>query len=373
MSFTLNKTKDNINGIIMFQPYNIPFDKTIFDTLSALEDMHYNAKTAEEADEVMAEAITVINEYSASLRANETPKPSTISDKLFEKDGNFYLVGKGGVVSKIPIPKALVDKIISAFQEGISVEPYIKCWTLFLKNPNFTLAKAELFASYLTAKYEDKEMYALLIEQGYGEDTAKSMSTYNEVSITRSGLISTYKYVNLVEGLFDLAVTHFNETPSIHAENFKFLPPVMGTSGDPILVNGALTHNVTIGALHELQSWDQVNCDDRTSCVKGLHVGSQTYIRCYGGRTSFLINCLVSPSDIGAFVQCRGTADEGALRVLRYYPVSVNIAPNKNRYHESVLLDKVEEVWEEERTAAIEATNAKIKELQDIQLQLNAF
>lgn len=373
MSFTLNKTNNNINGIIMFQPYSIPFNQTIYDELLILEEMHYEAATAVEADAILSEAIAKINNYTASLTVTVANHVTPISDKLAEVDGKFYLIGKGSVVSKIAIPQPLVDKMISAYQEGLTVDPYIKCWTLFLKNPNFTLAKAELFAKYLTAKFVDVELFEKLVEEGYSEDKAKELSTYNEVSITRSGLISTYKYVELVEGVFDLATEAFDANPTLHAENFKFLPPVMGTRYDPVLVNGELTHNIRIGTLHELQSWDQVDCNDNSSCVKGLHVGSQTYIRCFGGRTCFLINCLVSPSDIGAIVQARNTGDEGALRVLRYYTISVNIAPNKNRYHESVLLDKVEEVWEEERTKAIEETNKRIKELKDIQLQLNAF
>lgn len=375
MAFTLNKTKQTISGMVNFQSFALPYDEVLFKELTKLEDLHYYATSFEELTTIEKKAMSLINDsISDPTVAKEY---SDISKNLSYSNGKYYLIGRRGVISKIPIPQPLVDKIIDAYLEGLSVEPYVKCWTLFLKNPNFSIEKAELFANYLNAKFFDKVMYDELIEEGYAETKAKELATYDEVCITKSGLLSTYKYVSYRsedQKSYEDAVRHYAEQPTVHAEDCIFYPPVMGKSGDPVLVNGELRHNVTVGDIHELQSWDQVNCNDYTSCVKGLHLGSQTYIQCYGGSTKFLLNCLVSPSDIGAIVHSSvATADKGALRVLRYYVISVNIAANRNRYHESTLLDKIDEVWEEERTKAIHETNLKIKQFEEIKLNLESI
>lgn len=373
MAFTLNKTKQTISGMVDFQSFSVPFNEDLFQTLSELEDDHYNASSYDETVRIEKKAINLINTYVDQVP--QTKEYSDLSSNLYVSDGKYYLIGRKGIVSKIAIPQPLVDKMISAYLEGLSVEPYVKCWTLFLKNPNFSIKKAELFANYLTAKFFDQEMYNDLVTEGYTETKARELATYDEVAITRSGLLSTYKYVSYGgQKDHEQLHNHYNENPTVQAEDCIFYPPIMGTSGDPVLVNGELRHNVTVGDIHELQSWEQVNCNDYTSCVKGLHLGSQTYIQGYGGRTRFLLNCLVSPSDIGAIVHNSvASADKGALRVLRYYPISVNTAPNKNRYHESTLLDKIDEVWEEERTRAIEETNLKIKQFEEIKLNLESI
>ena len=361
MSFSLNKTKTTISGTVNFKNYSFDFDESTYKLLRDYEDQIYDAQTVEEEKQLL----TDVEEVIAAL-VEETKRSTVIDKRLTFKNGKYYLTAPDGSVSLQALPESLVDLLISAKQEGLDIDPYIKCWTLFLQNPNFTPAKAKLFGNYIAAKFVDSEAYADLIAQGYSEDRARELSTYNEVSISRSGLLLTYKYVDLENGEFENALAAFNESPTRHAEDIAFLPPVMGRRGDPVLVNGTLTHNVRVGAIHELANWGQVNCDDKRSAVKGLHLGSQTYIQCFGGKTAFLLNCLTSPSDIGAIVQGCNMPDSGALRVLRYYPISVNIAPNKGRYHESTLLDRCEEDWNELRQKVIDETNAKIKELKNL-------
>lgn len=367
MNLTVNKTKEKISGMVGFNAYAIPFDATVYQTLLEIEEDIYTASTPSDVQVLIEVANEVIAAATVKRHVN-----SYISENVKFVDGLYYLIAPNGVVSVVPIPEELVERMISAKHEDLTVEPYLKAWTWFLRNEQFSLAKAKLFGRYINAKYSDKKIYNELIAQGYTEAKAKEFSTYDEVSITKSGLLSTYKYVDYQGSNHEKAVDRYEETPTSHAEDCIFLPPVMGRSGELVLVDGVPQHEVVIGRIHELPSWNSVNCNDSQSCVKGLHVGSQTYINGYGGRTSFLLNCLVSPSDIGAFVQGHG-ADSGALRVLRYFPVSVNTAPNKGRYHESTLLDKVESEWQKERQRAIDDTNAKIAKLLGIQTQLKSF
>lgn len=374
MTITVNKINNTvINGTIGSKRYSIPYDEDIYNRLLNLEDKMYVATTVEEMLQLVATAEEIVDQVSYKQKAISALNTGITALHQAE-DGQVYLKSPSGVISSVPIPKVLVDHIQKAYDEGLPIDPFIKAWILFLRNPNFSLKKAELFAQYLTAKFLDQELYDEMIQQGYSEETAKEAATYNEVSITRSGLLNTYKYVQFVSkgASFENLESQLQEEETLaNAEDYKFIPPVMGTGGDKLFVNGTLTHDIKVGAIHELPDWSYVNCDDNTSCVKGAHLGSQTYIRGYGGRTRFLMNCFVSPNDIGAFVQSRGTADEGALRVRRYFVHSVNVAPNKSIYHESTLMDKVEEDWLKEKEEAIAETNAMIARLEKAKQELN--
>lgn len=355
MNFSINRNSDRISGTINSEKYNIPYSKEVWNNLHEFQEYLNEVNDYDTFEDMVKDIKEYIygQNHETALIANE-------KGIFFAKDGQAYLKS-GDLISNTPIPATLVSKIVQAMQEDTPIEPFLKAWTRFLRNPNFTEDKARLFGEYLTAKFVDEEEKQKFIELGYSEEKAKELSTYNEVSITKAGLIQTYKYVN------------YAGSDTVHPENAEdlaFLPPIMGDRGDPLLVNNELTHYVRVGHIHELPSWDQVNCNDYESCVKGAHVGTQTYIQGYGGKTSFLMNCFVSPSDIGAFVTHKGTADEGALRVKRYYTHSINITPNKNIYHESTFLDKLDEEWEEERALAIKEANDRIQELNDVKKEL---
>lgn len=377
--FTLNKNAEFISGVVGFDKFSLPYNEGVYKVLSDLEEQYYYAPTASTANSILKDAKDYIAKQTSVEEVEHSNTGTTeMSKNLHHDGGKFYLVGKNGVVSDIAIPKPIVDRMLEAFHEGITVEPYIKCWTLFLRNPNFSLEKAELFAKYITMKHIDQDNVEKLVEEGYAHDTAVRMSTYDEVTITRSGLISTYKFLRVIlkdgESIEDVKarIGSDNTYDKVYAEDLRFLPPVMGRSGDALTMNGELTHEVQVGALHELQNWDQVNCNDSASCVKGIHAGNLTYIKGYGGGNTLLANALISPSDIGAFVQGYGE-DSGAVRVIRNFIVSINIAPNRGRYHESTLLDKIESVWNEEREKAIEETNALIAKIKKAQDQINAI
>jgi len=93
-------------------------------------------------------------------------------------------------------------------------------------------------------------------------------------------------------------------------------------------------HHIRVGCLHYLPSWDQVDCNDNHSCVKGLHCGGLNYIQGYQSEGTVTHNIFIDPSDIGAIIGT-GYGNDGAMRVRRYFVHSSFAGVNKNIYHSS--------------------------------------
>jgi hypothetical protein len=67
-----------------------------------------------------------------------------------------------------------------------------------------------------------------------------------------------------------------------------------------------MAHVIKIGKIHALTAgFGQVNTNDNQSCVKGLHLGGHYYVKSYNGVSSYLVDCLVAPEDIGAVCDVR--------------------------------------------------------------------
>ena len=66
---------------------------------------------------------------------------SILSDKRFvAKDGNIYL----NPYVQVPMPKKLIEKLVSCITNKVPLEPYINFWMLALLNPN-EVARTKLF------------------------------------------------------------------------------------------------------------------------------------------------------------------------------------------------------------------------------------
>jgi hypothetical protein len=224
-----------------------------------------------------------------------------------------------------------------------------------------------------------------LVEEGYSDEKATELATFNDVSITKNGLLSTYKYARIKYKKFDKTsgddvdrydVTYDEETGEAkvnlptEAEDYYLIPPVMGESHDAFSCGADLGHKIQVGNIHALPTWDQVNCRDEHSCVPGLHLGGLRYIQGYGGSGNLLLNCFVNPMHIGAFTNATG---DSAIRVKEYFVHSAQFAPNRGLYHESAYLDHTNAQWEEMRSEAIAESEAKIKSIKGAQDEINAL
>lgn len=287
MNITVNKIKDNITGSISSfetsKKYSVPFDAEVFKKLQDFEEALGNAQTVEEAKTIMNDA----SEYVDNMNAGKSTIERIIPYLVLNKNSGTYHLTQNGATSSVAIPKIFVDKVLKAHEEQLPIEPFVKTWIWFLRNPNLNPLKAENFVKYITTEVVDYDEVDKLIEEGYSDEVATQMSTYNDVSITRNGLLSTYKYVDVKNWKYDDQGEQIErykkslvdqetgemkvEYPDI-SEDWYLIPPVMKESGDACIVTGESkpTHRVKVGAVHSLPDWSYVNCNDNTSCVKGL-------------------------------------------------------------------------------------------------------
>ena len=134
---------------------------------------------------------------------------------------------------------------------------------------------------------DEVELKRLMEEEGLSYEIAIQRATFRDVSLCKSGLISTYKYSQIKYHKFDTdngekvdryEVVYDEETGTATvklpewAEDYYLIPGVVGESYDPVTIDGTeVSHRIKVGSRHELL-WNQVDCNDSRSCVKGLKV-----------------------------------------------------------------------------------------------------
>lgn len=289
---------ERLNGSLNGKAFNVPFTKDLYDKL---KDSAKSLETIEEVSDFDAWTESVQSILDGTDQGDVIT--SACQDLMVDNaTGKYYLIADGKT-SKVAVPQRLVDVILESVEKEIDATPIIKAWTKFLRNVNFTEAKAELFAQYITALTVDSdELNKLIEDEGYTYDKAVDRATYNDVAITQEGLIVTKKYAKLLtEGWtidketnkavktplfvttksvdqFSGEVTEKTDMPEF-AEELTFEPPMQARSGNAFSCHGIgedepkLDHVVRVGKIHRLKDWSQVNTNDHQSCVPGLHVG----------------------------------------------------------------------------------------------------
>lgn len=378
-----------ISGILNGTNFNVNFSE---DLVSKLAD----AQRALESVDNMDDYNTWLEDVKVLLNNSEPTDTITEACKdlmLDTKTGNYY-VKVGTKVSKHPVPKDLVEVILESVEKDIDPTPIVKAWIRFLRNPNFSPRKAELFSSYITATIvDDDELKRLMDEEGFTYDKAHDRSIYNDVAITNEGLIVAKKYARLLTkgwtidpetnqpkkvDLFPVSkevdqfsgeVTETVAYPEF-AEDLTFEPPVQGRDGDKFFCGDINDHIIKVGQKHELEHWSMVNTNDNTTCVKGLHVGGLQYVASYSELNCQLLDCFVDPADIGAI--CGWTdfeESDGAIRVKAYFVYGATNGKTKGIYHSSKYAAMRDAEWETYKAAAVEEAN-KVQAV-DIDFDIN--
>ena len=285
-----------LNGSLSGEKFNLPFDEKLYADLKLQQDVYNGYEDA-----------SLIPAWEEGVKALLVEKAQDVIETAcpdLHKDPRtgFYYVVVEGETSKTPVPELLVEVMLESIEKEISPEPIVKAWIRFLRNPNFTPAKAERFAKYITAEIVDFEEVARLVEEeGFTEETAISRATYNDVAITQEGLIVAKKYAELITEGWEMDVKEnkpvrvplYGKAPVVvhkisgavsggedvlpeFAEELYFQPPVQGTGGDEFFCGDEAGHVIQVGKLIQLEDWKMVNCNDDQHCVKGLHVGKYT-------------------------------------------------------------------------------------------------
>lgn len=328
------------NGI----PFGVSFDQVRFDEMKRLELLANGASNMEDLKSILAEFEPLTKESYKELV--ETKCEWVFVNKHTNK---FYLKLPGGKVSSKALPKAFVDRILESVDKKIDIMPLVKCFIRFLRNPNYTDAKATKFAWYINQTFTNIELAAKLEKEGLHADVAKARSTTFQTPITQEGLLVTYKVSEEIDWKYVLdendekkQVSRYKksideitgliayEKPE-HMEDFFFRPAVMRDGGDEFFCGDKPGHLIRVGHSHYLDNWDKVNTNDTQAGVKGLHCGNQDYIRCFQNNGTVTHYVFVDPMDIGAIVQ----DNTGALRVKRYFVYASFAGTNRSIYHSS--------------------------------------
>lgn len=339
---TVNRVGDTISGSYGGKTFSVKFSDERYKKMKSLEKKAKAAKNKKEAMSFVGKFEPLTKESVAD-----------VSKYLFVKDGHTYLQLSGKTSSR-PIPKELLDRIVSSNEKGIDATPLIKTWVRFMRNPNFTQSKAERFAKYINMDYVNDKMVKALMARGASEDAATVQATSKQVAITKEGLMVGYKAVTDIteDRALDDSKLSYNHKPEVDgktgltvyknvlfAEDRTFLPECQGYGGDPFTCAHiddrsleTLGHHIKIGRVHMLPGWNKVNCDDSQRCVPGLHLGGLHYIKSYlSSYRAVTINILVDPMHIGAIPDF----DNGAIRVKQFFAHSSFVGVNKGIYHSS--------------------------------------
>ena len=197
------------------------------------------------------------------------------------KDTYYLKVDKALFVE---IPKSLATRIKLSIEKSISVDPIIKLYKRFLRNPkmiNGSLAERTLFANrfceYIDMVYVRRDLLAENLKKGMSQAVATELASTFEVKITQEGVLACYKISTEVEHKFikdengnpkkvDRYAKKFDENTGeipgdsregIPAEDRLFIPAIMGYSGDEFSCTGSngfdkKGHFIKVGCTHAI-------------------------------------------------------------------------------------------------------------------------
>lgn len=357
----LNVIGESITGSFNGKSFGVPFDKEVYQQMVSLQKEANEAETVEDVKKVLEkfEPLTVVD-FKQTI---EGASPYLHFNK---HTGETFLMFNN-VISNVPMPKGFVDRLNESIEKGIDIEPMVKFWVRTLRNPKLTPKKLDRIINYINSTYLDREYANELMEkEGVSLEVANERATRRQVPITNEGLLQTYKvsnektkkYDSKTGELVDRYEVEFDEETGLKtynkpkfAEELVFEPAVMGTNGDEFFCGNKLGHIIKVGEIHKLESWDQVNCNDGISCVKGLHVGNLDYIRGYQHSGTVTHNVFVDPMYIGAVPDDKS----GAIRCKEYMVYDTFAGPTKSLYRSSDYAAKTDKEWDSMMKEAVKA------------------
>jgi len=271
-----------------------------------------------------------------------------------------YFLAFEGYRSKKAIPQILVDFIEASYDKDIDFMPILKAWARLLNNPRYTNTMGKWFASYLSATFVDQDQAEKLInDNDIDPDVAHNMATYQDISISKEGLLVTYKVADIVDWKYlmeqdedgnykKVMKNKFEKIPAVinettgdvitpetyvkpaYLEDYLFTPAIW-TGGDKFFSGDKIGYVYEIGKMQKLPEKAKRNLQ-HTFGGGGLYTGGLTYINTYTSATRKTLVCFVNPGDIISF-QSEGQA----FRTDAIFPNNVwDIdVPLKGIYHSS--------------------------------------
>ena len=402
---TINEIKIDdskfLTGKIGKETYSIEHSKEALEELKELSTLFNNAETYDDAQGILEDSLDFIK----TLKSTETSDLTAVleDDLYFDKKARKYYIKHEEKMSIAPVHSFFVNKMVEANEKGVSPKPWLIFWVRLMRNELYinNPTKVENMVTYLKALYVDSDASTKLQEEGYAVSMADKLSTFDQISITEQGILAAFKYVDLIDQKFIVETneeTGEQEIKKINkykrelevdpisgeitkdelvlpeiAEEFDFLPPIMGSSGDAFtcrdidepIKDAPLGHVVRVGKVHELTGFEQVNCDDATYGRQGLHLGGYYYVQGFGGKTAFLVDCLVAPEDIGAVADLSDDSNnsEGAIRCKRYMVTGAHFAVSEGMYHPSTYAKMLDDEWAAAKAEVIKAMEEMLEDV----------
>lgn len=373
MSIIINVIDGIINSSINGKIVTKSYSEESFKELSEIATVANNAST-------VADYKAAIDKFMSVCQENISGYLETFHNDIFieNKTGKFFLK-HNGKISAVPMPQTMIDRIKMSIDKKIDINPLLKTWIRFLRNPKVRAGSgiwdsegfAEKFFNFIDIKYTNSELVdKLQEEQGYSQEVAEKMATTYSMKITQEGLLAGFKVSEEITTRYKLddngnsvAYDVYNGKKSVDSisglityekneltnEERIFRPAVQKNKGDAFFCGNVEGHIIKVGQVHRLASWDMVDCDDNTSCRPGLHVGGLDYIRGYQEENTCTHNTIICPSKIGAIPD----DSTGAMRVLEYYTLDEFSGVNGSIYHSSKYGQKLDQEWETEKAEII--------------------
>lgn len=387
MVIILNKREDSIVVSINSENIVCVYSEETFNQLNQLINVDFPKVTSmDEAKSIEESVREVVGKAGDQTKENfvETAcKEHLVHDA---NRGTYHLKSADGkVISKIPLPQSLVDRILISVEKGIDPTPIVKAVIRFFRNPNLSSGKLKKFIRYIDYKLKDQELYDQLIKDGYTEEKALEKSQFLQTPITQEGLLVTYKVSREVKTKWSLddegnkkQVARYpktidedtgevTDTLPDYVEDRVFEPAIMGRTGDAFwceTLDGKyrkLDHMYKVGHKQYLESWSQVNCQDGAFAVPGLHLGNLDYIRNYEKEDTVTHNCFVDPMHIGAFTD----QGDGAMRVKQLFIHSSKAGDNRGIYFSSTYAAHTDQEWEAMKAEAMKNAEEKLADLKE--------
>ena len=367
---TINVIDDKICGSYGETPFAVEYTKEVYGKMQELAEQAASVTTTEEYN-------NLLDSFAPLTIVDYTKTIETKCEHIHVNTTGEFFLKHNGVVSSIPMPQALVDRIFESIDKDISFDPLVKMWTRWLRNPILRRKMkqgwgqdfCERFFNFMNMNYVHPKMKEDLMENhGLSEEAAEKRATMYQMKITQEGLLNGYKVSREILHKFnsetgeqeDRYKRTFNiDTGEIdgeglpeHVEDRLFEPSMMGSSGDAFYCEGPNGyanpgHFIKVGCTHRLDDWSKVNVNDTVSCVKGLHIGGLKYIAWYSGE---IHNIFVDPMHIGAVPD----DVDGAIRCKQYFVHSSLVGVNGSIYHSSTYAAMTDAEWDDMRAKAVE-------------------
>lgn len=366
---------------------SVKFSEELFNNLKEVEAKFKTCKTFDEVK-------PLFEEIDSLLEFTNYERYESVHANVVKSCTGEYYIQINDITYESPLPQSLVDRILISADKNIDINPLIKFWLRWLRNPvvrkldlNAFRDKSTSLAEFINMKYINPKLVDKFIEAGVSIEEAYARSSQYQIKITEEGLLSGYKVCKEVMDQYDSetgeVVPRYTQVFDINTgeivklgneevalEDRLYRPGVMGDNYDPFVCKGngieELGHFIRVGCTHYLESWDQVNTNDYEVCVPGLHFGGLYYINSYSG---IIHEVFVDPMHIGAIPDSK----DGAIRCIQYFSHGILEEVNNSIYHSSTYAEETDAQWGEIKIEAQDHLAVRIEELKKESNRLNTL